>query len=115
MRVAMPTWEGRISPVFDVAHELLVVEIGCGAELSRHRVMLTEGLASTRAARVAELGIGLLICSGVSRPLADAMRARGITVLSQRAGLVDQVVGILLRGGVPSPSALLRPERQSPA
>ena len=52
MKVAIPTWNGRVSPVLDVASRLLVVEIEGGAELARSEVELGQTQFTTRATQI---------------------------------------------------------------
>ena len=35
LRIAVPVWEGRVSPLLDVAERLLVVDVDAGQEVSR--------------------------------------------------------------------------------
>ena len=57
MRVAIPTWSGRISPVFDVAERLLLVEVENGVEVGRREERIGEAGLARRAMRVADLGV----------------------------------------------------------
>jgi hypothetical protein len=41
MRIAIPQWQGRVSPVFDVAANLLLVEVDDTGEVGRQEVALT--------------------------------------------------------------------------
>ena len=42
MKIAIPYWAGRVSPVFDVAKHLLVAEIDNDAEVKRESVAIEE-------------------------------------------------------------------------
>jgi predicted Fe-Mo cluster-binding NifX family protein len=103
MRIAMPVWEGRISPVFDVAGRLLVVETAHGKEVNRRDAPVQEGWPPSRVNQLTDLAIDVLICGGISRPLADSVRACGISVLSQTKGDTEQILSAFLRGELPSP------------
>lgn len=103
MRVAIPVWNGRVSPVFDTARQLLVTEIEEGREPSRTQEELAEGFPLSRARRLAELGVSVLICGAISRPLATLLAATGVRVVSWTAGPVDDVLAAYLGGQLPDP------------
>ena len=98
MRLAISTLADRISPVFDVARQLLVVELDHGKEVSSRNVSLEEGEAAARARHVAALGVKVLICGAVSRPLERLLLSEGVEVFPQRCGPVGEVLGAFLSG-----------------
>jgi len=98
MKVAIPHWQGRISPVFDVAGNVLVVEIRNGVEQSRRDVVLNAEDPQLRAAALAQTGADLLICGAISWPLEMALSAAGIDLISQTCGDVEQVLAAFARG-----------------
>ena len=85
MKVAIPHWQGRVSPVFDVAGNVLVVEIADGVEQAREDVVLDAEDPQLRAARLAEAGADVLVCGAISWPLEMALSAAGIDVIPQTA------------------------------
>jgi len=98
MKVAIPHWHGRISPVFDVAGNVLVVEIADGVEHARQDVALAAEDLQLRAARLAETGTEVLVCGAISWPLEMALSAAGIDVIPQTCGDVEQVLAAFARG-----------------
>jgi len=98
MKVAIPHWQGRVSPVFDVAGNVLVVEICDGVENSREDVTLDAEDPQLRAARLAQTGADLLICGAISWPLEMALSAAGIDVIPQTCGDVEQVLAAFAKG-----------------
>ena len=103
MNIAMPVWEGRISPLFDVAGQLWVMEVENGKEKSRCQVALEKEWPLRRVSRLVELAVTVLICGGISRSLEEALRAAGITVITQIKGEAEQILGAVLTGDFPSP------------
>jgi predicted Fe-Mo cluster-binding NifX family protein len=103
MKIAIPVWEDRISPLFDVARQLLVVEVEDGNKSMRNKVLLENGWPSNRVSQMADLGIEVLICGGISRLLIDRLHTSGIAVISQIKGEPDQVLEGYLRGDIDSP------------
>ncbi len=98
MRVAIPQWQGRVSPVFDVAGSLLLIDLGHGLEIDRKGVALVEDTPLERAQSMAGLGIDTLICGAISRPLELALLYSGIEVISQICGDVEQVLKAYIKG-----------------
>ena len=98
MRVAIPTWQGSVSPVFDVAQSLLLVDVEAGAEQRRRLEPLTEADALARAGRVRQMSVDLLICGAVSWPLEQALLSAGIQVIPHVCGNVDEVLRGYLSG-----------------
>ncbi len=93
MRLAIPIWNERVSPVFDTASRLLLVEVEQGAEVSRQVVEVgADSFPAQRARRLTELQIGVLICGAISRPLASFVSAAGIDLIPWVAGPVEDVL-----------------------
>ncbi len=68
-RVAISISDGRISPLFDAARRLLLVDVENGHELRRSEHMVQRAERGPQSRRVAELGVDVLICGAISRPL----------------------------------------------
>jgi predicted Fe-Mo cluster-binding NifX family protein len=98
MRVAIPQWQGRVSPVFDVAANLLLIEIDHRREIGRQEIALTTTDPTRRARQVAQLPADVLICGAISWPLELALRSSGVRVIPQICGQVDEVVRSFLLG-----------------
>ena len=91
MRVAIPTWTGRVSPVFDVARLLLVVDIDDGTEVFRDEAILEETQLVPRTRRVTQLGVDVLICGAISMPLEAMLVSAGVRVIPHTCGTVEEV------------------------
>jgi predicted Fe-Mo cluster-binding NifX family protein len=93
MRIAFATWNDRIAPVFDVTRTLHVVEMA-GRRVVRERVeSLEDERPAQRAARLAALGVEVLVCGAISRPQEALVQAYGITVVPFVTGELRQVMG----------------------
>lgn len=103
MKMALAVWDGRISPVFDSSKRLEVLLVEGERVASRQTHELTGDQPLDRAARLAELGVEILVCGAVSRPLAEMIAARGIRLIPFVAGGTEEVVAAFLSGGLPSP------------
>jgi len=98
MKVAVTVWGKRISPVFDAATTLLVLELG--SDVERGGTYLSCSCESTpgaiRIMRAADVGV--LITGAICREAAVQLEAAGIQLIPFVAGRVDHVLGSYLSG-----------------
>ncbi len=92
MWVAIPRHFDRVSPVFDVARTLLVVEIEGGRETGRRELWLRTEDVVARVTMVVHEGVDVLICAAISEPLEKALEAEGVEVLRNRCGVVEEIL-----------------------
>jgi len=90
--IAIPNCQGRVSPVFDVASRLLVVQVRGSTETERREVVLIaqEGDSIVRDLKAA--GVKTLICGAISQELCRRLENAGIRVVSQICGEIDAVL-----------------------
>ncbi|MEW6443771.1 MAG: NifB/NifX family molybdenum-iron cluster-binding protein [bacterium] len=98
MRVAIPHWHGRVSPVFDVATNLLLVDLEGEGKRRQAHVRLEADEPQARAWRLAETGTDVLICGAISWPLEMALVHAGIEVIPHTCGEVEHVLAAFLEG-----------------
>jgi predicted Fe-Mo cluster-binding NifX family protein len=98
MRLAIPTRNDRISPVFDSAGQILLVDLDEGKERSRCVAPLPADSLAGRVTRLKELAVAVLICGGISRSLRQVIEADGIRVYAWTAGPVDEVLDAYREG-----------------
>jgi predicted Fe-Mo cluster-binding NifX family protein len=98
MRIAIPIWEDKLSPVLDTASRLMIVEEVDGSESSRFEIYMDEEDLSRRCVRIQGIGVDILICGAVSRPFLRMLRASGITIIPEIAGQVDDVLRAYFQG-----------------
>jgi predicted Fe-Mo cluster-binding NifX family protein len=103
MKVALPVWQGQVSSVFDFAHKLLVIELKNGGETDRQEIVLVEQSGPERAVTLKQLGVGVLICGAISRPLAEMINGSGIQLLPFVKGSVEQIVNAYKTGQLSQP------------
>jgi predicted Fe-Mo cluster-binding NifX family protein len=102
MKVALAIWNGRISPVFDVARQVLLLDVEDGHTTARHEEALPGTDPHAQATRLAALGAQVLICGAISHPMAATLATNGVRVIPFTAGTVDEVVAAWLAGYLPS-------------
>jgi len=98
MKVAISKWSDRVSPVLDVAQQLVLVEAEDGRETGRRDVPVETGDLAARARRIIQLSPEVLICGAVSQPLEAMLTSGGIRVIPHRCGQVDDVLQAFLSG-----------------
>jgi len=106
-KIAIPTWNGRVSPVFDTASRLLVVEVGKEGECSRFETDISEHFLPSKSIRLTGLGIDTLICGAISRPLAYMITTAGIKLIPWISGQVEEVVQAFLTGTLFDPRFIM--------
>lgn len=98
MRLAVPVWDNRVSPVLDSATRLLILEVKEGGEFSRSEIELDERDLSRRCRRIRKLGVDALICGAVTRRFSDMIRASGVFIVLGVSGSPDEVLHACLEG-----------------
>jgi predicted Fe-Mo cluster-binding NifX family protein len=102
MKAAVTVWDGRVSPVFDVSREALIVTIENGALVGQDHASLDTQTAALKVERLVQLEIDTLICGAISEPLHRELAARGIRVLGFVAGPIDEVLRTFVAGALPT-------------
>lgn len=108
LKTAFACWGERIAPVFDTAREILVAEAADGKILSRRRETLPADPPVAKALRLAELGVGGLVCGAISRPLHALVISYGIRVVAFVSGDLEEVAGAWAAGKL-QPEAFAMP------
>ena len=75
MRVAIPVWQSRVSPVFDTAGHLLIVDVEDGREVHRAEASILGLSLPDRVNRLVEFDVDVLLCGAISRQLAGMAAA----------------------------------------
>jgi predicted Fe-Mo cluster-binding NifX family protein len=108
MRIAIPLWQGRVSPVFDEANRILLVDILEKQEHHRQEETLTARNPSERAQLLPKLGIDLLIRGMISQTQQTALASVGIRFIPCICGAIKEVIAAFLDGRLEN-GALLMP------
>ncbi|MGD9032264.1 MAG: NifB/NifX family molybdenum-iron cluster-binding protein [Desulfobacteraceae bacterium] len=98
MKIGIPIWEDRVSPVLDTASRLLIVELEDQKEASRFETFLDEQDLSRRCVRIRRLGVDTLICGAISRGFSKILEASGIHIVPGISGHPEDVLNAYLRG-----------------
>lgn len=108
MRIGIPIWNNRISPVLDTASKLLVIEMDHENEAGRFEIFLDEHELTRRCLRIRGMNVDLLICGAVSRPFCSMLEASGINIIQDISGHPEDVLQAYL-GNKLAHSGLMMP------
>ncbi len=100
MKAAFAHWDRRIAPVFDIARQIHIVAVESGRTAAEAEEVLADDLPLQKVIRLAELGVGTLVCGAISRPLHAMVAAYGISVIPFVAGDLTEVIQAWLSGGL---------------
>ncbi|MBA3017173.1 MAG: hypothetical protein KKD12_03290 [Proteobacteria bacterium] len=107
MRIAMPIWNDKVSPVFDTASKLLIIDEKNLNKVSRFETNLNESDLSRRCLRIQGLKINILICGAISRPFLMMLVSSGIKIISGISGLAEDVLNAYLHGSLSNSKYLM--------
>ena len=108
MRVAIPLWQGRVSPLFDEASRILLIDVLEKHEQHRQEESLAARNPFERAQMLPRLGVDLLICGMISQTQQTALASAGIRIIPHICGPMEEVIAALLDGRIEN-GALLMP------
>jgi predicted Fe-Mo cluster-binding NifX family protein len=97
MNVAVTVWGNRISPVFDSAQTLLVVDIR-KAEIVDRKIRLFQATLFNRFLKLLEdMEVRVLICGALSRESVRQLAANDIEVISFIAGETERILELYIQ------------------
>jgi predicted Fe-Mo cluster-binding NifX family protein len=100
MRIAVPIWEDKISPVLDTASRLLIVDIKDHKAEASFETYLEDQDYPQRCLRIQGMGIDVLICGAVSRPFLRMLMASGMQIIPGVSGNPDEILAAYLSGTI---------------
>lgn len=98
MKIALSVFKDSISTVFDVAQQLLILEVDVTGDSKSTMLKIEATDAVSRATQLSEHGINVLICGAISRPLQASISSRGIAVYPFVRGMVEDVIAAYKSG-----------------
>ena len=102
MKIAVPIWNGNISPVLDTAEKLKVFDIVDGKVVSQHDIYIGSMSIQERA-RVITDNARIMICGALSNHIASILSSSGLILYPWVMGNVDRLVEIIAGGNTPGP------------
>jgi predicted Fe-Mo cluster-binding NifX family protein len=107
MKIAIPLWQGRISPVFDEARRVLLLDISEKQEQHRQEESLIAQTPFERAQLLPKLGVDLLICGMISQAQQAAIASAGIKIIPHICGRIEDVISVFLDGRIENGELLM--------
>ena len=107
MKVAVPEWEHRVSPVFDTARSVVVVAVDSRREVSRSRIELNKGSLHDRVDALRAGGVDVLLCGAISRPLYEMLESAGIEVTPFLSGQIEELLQAFMEDRITDPLYLM--------
>ena len=90
--VAIPLWMGRVSPVFDTATKLLIVELNQERGINRETVEMVPVGGSRRISFLMDRGIQTILCGAISHNLHYRLNRAGIQIRAFLSGDAYQLI-----------------------
>ena len=106
MRVGLMMSRGNIAVTFEFARRLLVVDIDGGFEKSRIQRLLGGVSPAARIELLSELGVELVVCGAISRPVSSLVTARGMQLVPLVFGNGERVLAGLFEDRLEDPCFL---------
>ncbi len=98
MKIAVPIWENRVSPLFDSAAQILVAE-GKGKQIEKQEIISVASLTLfQRIDLLQKLNVEILICGGITRAILDNIRNKNIQTIPFVCGEVRELLQALFEG-----------------
>lgn len=102
-KIAIPTFQNRVSPVLDSCNHILLVDVVDNAEQDRETVFMGECTLTDRCSTLVKMGISIVICGGVSESLANMIKGSDISLINGIAGDIDEVINAYLENRLQLP------------
>jgi predicted Fe-Mo cluster-binding NifX family protein len=98
MKIAIPLFNGRISPRFDFSPEMWVVTVENGVLVDQERFPSTNLNLTQRLEQITSKRVDKVICGGIDRFSLDQLGIRGIEVVPDIMGEAEQAFALFMRG-----------------
>lgn len=102
-KIAIPTFQNRVSPVLDSCNHILLVDVTDNTEQDRETVFMGECTLTDRCSTFVKMGIKTVICGGVSESLANMIKGSDIVLINGIAGDIDEVIKAYLENRLQLP------------
>jgi predicted Fe-Mo cluster-binding NifX family protein len=103
IRIAIPIFHNRVSPVLDTCTRLLIVDFEGKIEVERRDIPFDIYSQSERFEIVKKLNPDAIICCGISEVFDKMLQSAGIRLISGIAGNVEQVTEAFLCNRIDDP------------
>ena len=103
MRIAVPYWDNRISPVFDAAQAFLLIDVSNFNVVGR-TLLSTAGMSPPEKIRVLKGNhVNRILCGAISDMLHNLLQANEISVYPWNSGEINEVIKAILQNRLSEP------------
>jgi predicted Fe-Mo cluster-binding NifX family protein len=96
IRIALPVFHKRVSPVLDNCTRLLVIDFAQGSEISKQDITLEKFSLVERFNLIKKMNINVIICCAISEVMDHMIKGTDIQLICGIAGDVNQVIAAYL-------------------
>lgn len=98
MKIAIPIWADRVSPVFDEACKLMLVEIENNRIMNREVFRIANDSLASKAFFLKDNSVNLILCGAVSNAYIRNLLENEIEVIPWLTGSVEEIIAAFLKG-----------------
>ncbi len=107
MKIAITIWNERVSPVFDVARNIVVLDIEKKAIKQKSLEAFANDQPEYKASRLVQLEVNTLICGAISRYYARVISTHRIKIIPFISGEIDDIIQAFLSDTLPNPRLVM--------
>jgi len=103
MRIAVTIWNNRISPVFDVAQNLLMVDLDDGKETVRRNLSLAGMPPPLKIEVLKKSNVEMVLCGAISESFLRLLTTSGIRVEPWISGNIEEIIQAVIQNKLSNP------------
>lgn len=92
VRIAIPIFHARVSPILDNCTRLLILDLDEGREIKRQKISLEKFSVIERFHLIKKMNIAVIICCAVSEEMDHMIQGSGIQLICGIVGDVNKVL-----------------------
>jgi predicted Fe-Mo cluster-binding NifX family protein len=92
VRVAVPIFRSRVSPVFDSSTRVIIIDVEHNKETKRDEIYLDKMSLVERVSVLQKSKVTTIVCGGISNVFRNMLEKGKIGLITGIAGKVDQVL-----------------------
>ena len=92
IRVAIPVFRKKVSPVFDTCTRVLLVDIENNREIDRKELYLDALSLTERMTLLLKSGVSVIICGGISDVMENMLVGKRIDLIDNITGKIENVL-----------------------
>lgn len=96
IRIAIPVFHKRVSPVLDNCTRLLIIDFDQDSEISRQEISLEKFSLVERFNLIKKMNVNVIICCAISEVMDHMIHGTDIQLICSIVGDVNQVLGAYL-------------------